>query len=117
MPSPGAPVYVYGLDEPTRQARTITVESEREANEIADAIKYESLPTAYVIKLVIRCNQLDTFRMIACDWQKIITSRHENAEGRARRLLGGHFRQAHPYLDSAQRRRLQHAVHFTMRDV
>lgn len=113
----GDKTYEYGMDEPISLARTITVESEQEAAETyAQALRKE-LPTAYVVRAVVRCNQLDTFRMIACDWSSRIEARRETIQARATTALRHHLRKAHPYLARDQVRQLVGATQFNFRDI
>lgn len=108
--------YVAGIDEPMRLAKTITVESEKEADETYAVSQKHALPVGYIVKAVVRCNQLDPFRMVACDWSVTIESRRENVEMMCRRRLGLHFRHAHPYMTHENRVMLQQAVQMNFRD-
>lgn len=109
--------YEAGIDEPMRLARTITRESEVEAAEAFDLAKRHPLPVGYIVKAVIRCNQLDPFRMIACDGSKTIEARREAITTLAHKWLGVHFKTAHPYMTREQRIGLHSAVHFNFRDI
>jgi hypothetical protein len=113
-------VYTYGIDDVIKAARTITVESEQEADKVyAHAIattERTPLPTGYIVKADIRCNQLDTFRMVACDYRAIIEARHEYIENTARINLRNHLHHAHPYLSRSQVRKLIGVIAFNFRD-
>lgn len=118
MTIPGDPVYTYGLDDPVRLSRTITPESERQADEVfTQAQRLGPLPSTYVVRADIRCNQLDTFRMVACDWVHRIETKATVVQGIARRELATHLRHAHPYLDRTQRAVVIRAISFNFRDI
>lgn len=118
MTTPGDPVYEYGIDAPIREARTVTIDSERQADEVyAQAQRLGPLPSGYVVRALIRCNQLDTFRMVACDWSATIETKSPVVQDQARRKLSEHLRHAHPYLDRAGRAVLIRAIHFNFRDI
>ena len=95
-----------------------TPASEAEAEEVyrhALAAKHP-LPVGYVVRAKVSCNQLDTFRLVACDWVEWIEGRHEDIEAKSHLLLRAHLRQAHPYLDASQRRQLVGATVMNVRD-
>ena len=108
----------YAIDDLMRRARTITPESEHEAEEVyRHARTYTSpLPVGYVVKAKVRCNQPDTIRQIACDYETVIECRHEDVDKKARQLLVTHLVHAHPYLSPRQRATVLHAVHVNLRD-
>lgn len=112
--------YVYGIDDVIKAARTITIEGEQEADKVyahARAVsELHPLPAGYVVKADIRCNQLDTFRMVACDYHVTIETRHEYIENTARINMRNHLHHAHPYLSRGQVRRLVSIIHFNFRD-
>lgn len=111
--------YRYGIDDPIKAARTITVESELEADAVfahAQAMKHP-LPTGYITKARIACNQMDSFRMMVCDWQHVVEVRRENVQTIARVRLGQHLRKAHPYLSRDQVKLLLRVIQFNFRDV
>lgn len=118
MTIPSEPVYRYGLDDPIRLSRTITPESERQAGEVfTQAQHLGPLPTGYTVRADIRCNQLDTFRMVACDWMQRVETKAMAVQDVARRELSTHLRHAHPYLDRVQRTVLIRAIAFNFRDI
>lgn len=108
--------YEYGIDAPIRVAKTIDPASEAEAEEIYRTAVGHVLPTAYVVRAIVRCNQLDTFRMIACDYSIRLEGRHETIEPRAKAALRVHLAHAHPYLPAWQRRQLVGATQINLRD-
>jgi hypothetical protein len=112
--------YTYGMDEVVRAARTITIEGEKEADKVyahaRTVTELHPLPAGYVVKADIRCNQLDTFRMVACDYRKLIETRHEVIEDTARVNMRNHLHHAHPYLSRNQIRRLVRSIHFNFVD-
>lgn len=110
--------YEYGMDAPMRYARTITVESEREADAVfAHAQELPGLPTGYIVRANLACNQVDSFRMNVCDWKQRLEVRRERVQALSRARLGVHLRIAHPYLSKGQTTRLLHAIQFNFRDV
>lgn len=115
----GERAYEYGIDAPIKLARTITVESEKAADEtfaVAQGM-HHPLPTGYIVKAVVRCNQLDTFRMVACDYATTIERPREGIQRAARRALWDHFRHAHPYLGTNGMQALLSVVSFNFRDI
>lgn len=110
-------VYTYGIDHVIEQARTITPASELEADQVfAHAEASKALPTGYIVRAVIRCNQLDTFRMVACDWRDRVELRRERVQAVARTRLGRHLQHAHPYLSRDQIGLLIRVIQFNFRD-
>lgn len=112
--------YHPSLDDVIKAARTITPEGEKLNDQVyAHALavtERHPLPAGYVVKADIRCNQLDTFRMVACDYHKVIEARHETIENTARIGMRNHLHHAHPYLSRNQVRRLVSLIHFNYRD-
>jgi hypothetical protein len=112
--------YEHGIDRLIRAARTITPESERAADEVfthAKAVNARHpIPTGYIVKADIRCNQLDSFRLVACDWQRHLEARRERIQTLARGQLRTHLVHAHPYLAAEQVRQLLAAIQFNFRD-
>jgi hypothetical protein len=112
------PPYSYGIDGPMKAARTITVESEIEADEVfAHAQAIRPLPTAYKVRAVLACNQVDAFRMVVCDWHSEVEARKETIQTLSRRALRNHLGHAHPYLGGAQIRLLLRVIQFNFRDI
>jgi len=110
--------YAYGMDDIIKAAKTITVDSERNADEVfAHAQAIHPLPTAYKVRAEIRCNQLDTIRMVACDWHSRIETRKERVQGMARAQLREHLTHAHPYLGADQAAFLVRVIQFNFRDI
>lgn len=108
---------VMSIDEAMKAARTITPETEAEADEVYRHAKTKSvLPVGYIVRARVRCNQLNTFTMIACDWSDDLEGRHETIEGRCLARLRTHLRHAHPYLGAGEARRVVHATHTNLRD-
>lgn len=95
-----------------------TPNSEREAQDVYDHAKAQKspLPVGYIVKAVLRCNQLDTFRMLACDWSQTIEARHESVEATAKGLINTHLKHAHPYLASMQRAKIINATMINLSD-
>jgi hypothetical protein len=108
--------YRPGLDALLKYARKPTPESEAEAAEVFAATDGKTLPTAYTVKAVVRCNQLDTFRMIACDWETTIVARRESVTALAKAHINDHLRHAHPYLGTDGARRLTQQTQINLRD-
>jgi len=109
---------MYAIDDMMKRARTITPDTEREAEEVFRHAKSIAgpLPVGYIVKAKVRCNQLDTFRGIACDYEVILELRHEDVDKKSRQLLASHLVNAHPYLSKRQIARVLHAVHVNLRD-
>lgn len=114
---PTEAVYQYGIDHIIEQARTITPASELEADQVfALAQSSKALPTGYIVKAIVRCNQLDTFRMVACDWRDRVELRRERVQAVSRTRLGRHLQHAHPYLSREQIGLLLRVISFNFRD-
>lgn len=75
------------------------------------------LPVGYIVKAVLKCNQINTFTMSACEYRKVIETRKERVTALCRRALEAHLVDAHPYLDAMQRRVLRERISFNFRDV
>lgn len=109
--------YEYGIDHFIRAHRTITPDTEREADAIFQhAEERGKLPDNYIVKAVVRCNQVDTFRMAACDWNVTIEYRAPFIEEQAKARIAAHLRNAHPYLSTQQIRNLLAVTHYNFRD-
>lgn len=115
--------YRPGLDEIIRSIRPfgiLTTPQREIENDTtfahAEAMKHP-LPTGYKVKAIVHCNQLDTFRMIACDFNQKIESRRERIMTLCRRALSTHLIHAHPYLSESERRFLVQRISFNFRDV
>ncbi len=112
--------YEYGLDSILRAARRTTPQAEREADEVFGlALAGRALPTGYVVRAVIRCNQINTFASppIACDWRDRIEVRRERVESVSRARLVRHLKAAHPYLGRHGIKSVIGATSYTLRDV
>lgn len=107
---------MYGIDDVIRRAKTITPESEIEASEVFTHAQDKVLPVGYIVKAIVRCNQLDTFRMVACDWHIRLEMRREDVNAKALRELAAHLKHAHPYLGRHGRKRLLAATQTNLRD-
>jgi len=110
-------VYEYGIDHIIKEAHRTTPQAELLADEVfGHAQSSKALPTGYIVRAVIRCNQLDTFRMVACDWRDRVEVRRERVQAVSRARLGRHFQHAHPYLSRDQIAVLIRVISFNFRD-
>lgn len=113
---------MHGLDELYRNApKPITPDSEAFHEEVYQAAKAitarHPLPVGYIVKAVVRCNQIDTFRHVACDFNMKVEVRHENVEASCRAILSSHLLHAHPHLSGAQRFQLVSAITYNFSDI
>lgn len=113
---------IIGMDQIIAHVRGLgvltTPEREIENDHIfAHAEELPPLPTGYIVKAVVHCNQVDTFRMIACDFKTKIEGRRERIMTLSRRALDTHLRRAHPYLNREERVTLIKRISFNFRDV
>lgn len=109
--------YEYGVDQLLVPSRTITPFTEAEAEEVYQkALDSKPLPTGYLVKAVIACNQVDAFRLMQCDYTLTVESRRETIQTQARRILAAHYRYAHPYLGEERVRLLVSVIQFNFRD-
>lgn len=111
-------VYTYGIDHIIKEAHRTTPADELLADEVfAHAQAIKPLPTGYIVKAIIKCNQIDTFRMVACDWRARVETQRERVQAISQRRLADHLRHAHPYLSIAQRSLLVRVISFNFKDV
>lgn len=109
--------YEYGVDQLLIPSRTITPYTEAEAEEVYQkALASKPLPTGYLVRAVIACNQVDAFRLVQCDYTITTEARRESIQSISRRILAAHYRYAHPSMDEDRIRLLVSVIQFNFRD-